>query len=250
MGKLPLSELPYALYEMLLLQQSGIYKTFLDCPLWYLSAYLICLVPFSALLKYRFFNETGIFIAPLLIYGYICRVHIHLDIWSFDSGYMFIGLLRAFAGLCVGVCCYKLSRKLNNLPLKDNARKLALGTAFAILAGVLAFIYKFTTTYADYFLVFLMAGALAVIQSGNISLPNKINNVFCILGKFSIYIYCSHWLVRFIVPLLMPNATYSEMLPIYLLYVAVYAAMVWLLSEILRKAARKIKRRIFYDTEI
>lgn len=249
-GKLQISELPYALYEMLLLQQSGIYKTFLDLPLWYLSAYFICLIPFTALLKYRFFNEAGTMIAPLLIYGYLCRTRTTISVWSFTSESMFLGLLRAFAGLCMDALCYKLSRRLIEYPLKEGARKALFTASIAAFIVVLACAFHLYHTHADYLLVLIMTLALAVIQSRNITLPAGLNKTFCTLGKLSIYIYCSHWQIRFLVPYFMPNGTYYEMLPVFLVGVLLYAVIVWMLSDLLRGLAKNIKRRMCNDTEI
>ncbi len=97
-GNIDLQDMPYMLYEMLLLPQSGIYKTFINLPLWYISAYVICLPVFLYLLgKFKdFFFNIGVIIVPLIIYGFICRNNVHLDIWNFSSGIPFVGLLRGF----------------------------------------------------------------------------------------------------------------------------------------------------------
>ena len=47
-GNIDLQDMPYMLYEMLLLPQTGIYKTFINLPLWYISAYIICLPVFPS----------------------------------------------------------------------------------------------------------------------------------------------------------------------------------------------------------
>lgn len=128
-GEIDAQDLPYMLYEILLFPQSGIYKIFLNPPLWYLSAYLICVPLFLYFWgRFRdFFFHIGSILTPLLIYGFICRNCVHLDIWSFASGYPFIGLFRVFAGLCMGAVCYRISLSLKKSRTYQAGGLLILG---------------------------------------------------------------------------------------------------------------------------
>lgn len=65
----------YSIFEMLLLTQAGIYKTFLILPLWYISALFIC-YPLFTFILYRHRDFMTNVLAPLsvvLIYGFICH---------------------------------------------------------------------------------------------------------------------------------------------------------------------------------
>lgn len=243
-GNFDPSELPYAIYEILLLPQSGIYKTFLNLPLWYLSAYMICLPVLIYFLNKSsdFFFNIGVVIFPLLIYGYICRTNIHVDIWSFDSQ-MFIGLLRISAGLCMGVNSYKIHRAFSELKIKKSFRKVIYIAAFASIATVIIYCYKFAFTYADYFLILLMTFSIGVISE--INTPQLNNNRFIsFLGKWSIYLYCSHWTIRFILPVVFENLKYNELLPIYISVSLIYSLVIFLISKIIHYLFKKIKKQV------
>lgn len=246
-GGLDLQDLPYAIYELLLLPQSGIYKTFFNLPLWYLSAYMICLPVFVYLANKRdgFFFHIGSVIFPLLIYGFICRVNVDIDIWSFDSGIMFIGLLRVFAGLCMGLNCYRLKEKFCSIPWRIPVQKVCLAIALLLLLSVIGYQAVFSYTYADYFLIFVMMVSLAILFCDQLNC-GKANLVLLFLEKWSVPIYCSHWLVRAVIPKIFPNKGYYELLPLYLAAVLLYSLFVWLLSSILANGLEAIKRRVLF----
>lgn len=252
MQEVDTQDLLYAVYELLLLPQSGIYKTFLNIPLWYLSAYMICLPLFVYLANKGkgFFVHIGSVIAPLLIYGFICRVNVDMDIWSFDNGIMFIGLFRVFAGLCMGLNCYRLSEKLCSIAWRDPVQKAWPIIAVILLLSVIGYQAVFAFTYADYFLILIMTVSLAILFCGRFGY-GKGNPVFLFLGRWSVSIYCSHWLVRDIVPKTFPDKEYYELLPPYLIAVLLYSLFVWFLSGVLVKGVEAVKGRVLcYDPTI
>ncbi|MCM1333972.1 MAG: acyltransferase family protein [Bacteroides sp.] len=236
-GEIDAQDLPYMLYEILLLPQSGIYKIFLNLPLWYLSAYLICMPLFLYFWgRFRdFFFHIGSILTPLLIYGFICRNCVHLDIWSFASGYPFIGLFRVFAGLCMGAVCYRISLSLKK------SRVYQTGGLF-ILGLVIMYTAFFFKTYADYFLVLAMTLALAGIFAGNERRPLK-NGFSLFLGKYSVYLYCSHWTIRYLIPRLFPLLDYWTLLPIYVVSSLLYALAIMLTCRVACFAAAWRKRK-------
>lgn len=245
LDRVKLHDLPYAIYEIALFPQSGIYNRFLNLPLWYLSAYIICLPLFLYLIKRfpDFFVNIGTIIIPLIIYGYICRTNIHLDIWKFSDEYMFIGLFRVFAGLCMGVNCYKLYCLFSSARIKKGFRRFVITLGTVSLLAVLAYCYKFAFTYADYFLVLLMTASVAVLSDiSSKALDNS--KAVSFLGKWSSYIYCCHWTVRLLIPLIFKEKNYYEMLPIYIVCSLVYSLIIYFLSEAIIKLIRIIKKKV------
>lgn len=243
LGKLDLSELPYIVYEIGLLPQSGIYKTFLNLPLWYLSAYIICLPVLLYLVKKSpdFFVNIGAVIVPLIIYGYLCRTHIHVDIWSFDSK-MFIGLFRVFAGLCMGVNSYKIYKAFCQLKVKKQFRTLIIAFSIAAILAVVVYCYHYAFTYADYFLILLMTFAIGIIFEMD---TPKLNSNKCVtfLGKWSTYIYCSHWTVRMVIPIIFDKYTYNELLPIYFFISLIYSLVVYFISMMINRIFKYVKKK-------
>ena len=249
-GTIDFQDFPYLIYEAMLLPQTGIYKIFLDLPLWYLSAYFVCLPLFIYCLKRSsdFFYRIGTIVVPLLIYGFICRVNIDLDIWNFNSGIWFIGLFRVFAGLCMGVCSFRVFHFLKCLKISASCRRKIEAASVLVLLAILAYTYVFAFTYADYFLVFLLVVVLAVFNQMDVK-ASRIGNVLLFMGKWSVSLYCSHWLVRYLVPKLMPESTYAELLPIYLIGSLLYSLLITVAASYLTCGIKWIWRRA-YDSKI
>ena len=239
----------YMVYEIMLLPQSGIYKTFEILPLWYLSAFLICVPIIAYLLKKKsdFFYNIGTIIIPLLIYGYICRTNADLDTWN-DYTVVYSGVLRAFAGLCMGVNCYKLSKALS--PIYSAHKKLLNILSVVVMLFVIAYTYFFSFTYADYFLCFAGMCSLAVVMNMPVQTEKTaphiyiyIQKLFCLLGRFSFPLYCSHWTVRAALRTIYPDINYWDALPIYLILSAAYALVVMLASGLIKRAFTSFSRR-------
>lgn len=247
-GYISAGDLPYIIYEIFCLPMSGIYKMFIDLPLWYLSAYLICLPAFVYLLdRHRdFFYEVGGVLFPLLIYGYICRKNIFVDIWMFESGIWFISLFRAFAGLCMGMCCFRASKFFAKLKWRKGVKNAVLILLFVV---VIRYMYAIGYTYADYFCIFLIMLMLAIIFSCDSVLGNG-SKWATFLGKWSTAIYCSHWLIRDVVAWFFSDRDAFETLPFYFLAALIYGLFVLWLSGVMSKYIEKTKKKVFYDTEI
>lgn len=247
-GNIDLQDMPYMIYEMLLLPQTGIYKTFINLPLWYISAYIICLPVFLYMLgKFKdFFFNIGIIIVPLIIYGFICRNNVHLDIWNFSSGIPFVGLLRVFAGICMGANCFRMVHILKKIRFK-----YTYIIALAMLGSVLAYCMFFQKTYADYFLVLLMTIALAAILSAEEVKACSGNKVLLFLGKWSVFLYMSHWMIRYIIPKVFVQMDYYELLPIYIAASLLWSLVVMMICRILNYAIYQVKGKVIKnDTKI
>lgn len=244
--KLDVSDLPYAVYEIGLLPQSGVYKTFLNLPLWYLSAMFLCLPVFIfCLAKFRdFFKNIACIIIPLLIYGFICRENIHLDFWKDYYGFINIGVLRCFAGLCLGVICYNISEIISKSSLKPFFYRVLYVFAYISLISVVLYTFFFTKTAADYFLCFLIVISLAIIFSGKISSPRLFENrAFTFLGEWSVVLYCSHWTIRFALPKLI-SGTYYYLLPLYILASLAFSLILLFIIRGIRNGVNFVSEKI------
>ncbi len=120
-----------------------------------------------------------------------------------------------------------------------------------MLGAVLAYCMFFQKTYADYFLVLLMMLALAAILSAREEKACSGNKVLLFLGKWSMYLYMSHWLIRYIVPKVFLQMSYYELLPIYIAASLLWALVVMLICRILNFVICRVKGKVIKnDTEI
>lgn len=215
-------QLLYGVFEMLLLPASGIYETFLVLPLWYLSALLFTL----PLFYYAVMRLKDIFfplVAPFtifLIYGYFSVTYGHLDIWSVWTGAFSLSLLRAWAGLCLGGLCYLLAERLKRIPFSKAGLILLQGIKVLCITGTLFYMLTRYRRRLDFLCVGMLFIALVITFSQE---QKSRNNCGDFLSEFSLALYVSHWTIRAIVPVVMSEATYEEMLVPYLLISFIYA---------------------------
>ena len=181
-----------------------------------------------------FFFNIGIIIVPLIVYGFICRNNVHLDIWDFSSGSPFVGLLRVFAGICMGANCFRMGTYLKKIRFKQ------IIIALIMLGSVLAYCMFYQKTYADYFLVLVMTLALAAILSAGEVKACSGNRVLLFLGKWSMFLYMSHWVIRYIIPKVFVQMNYYELLPIYIAASLLWSLVVMLICRILNCAIYQV----------
>lgn len=180
--------------EFLLLKATGVNPYTLAGPLWYLSALLLVL-PVVLYLAVRFrgiFHAYLVWVLPPVCYGWLLMTYGTLDRMVAGSC-----LVRAFAGLCLGVGLRYMAAGLARYRFTARARFLmTLWEVFAMLGTVvLAITNLITGTARDLAFVLLTATALLSSffgQSGTAWLRGR---AFTLLGKVSFPLYCCHSLI-------------------------------------------------------
>ena len=115
-----------------------------------------------------------------------------------------------------------------------------------LFAAILFFCYRKGHTRIDFILVSLISILLIFTLSAHGPLNQVLQiPVFSFLGKLSVPLFTSHWSVRRIVPYLFPKATYTEMLPVYLLgsimlATLLYIVHVWIQKQKIMDRLRKL----------
>lgn len=238
-------QLLYGVFEMLLLPASGIYETFLVLPLWYLSALLFTL-PLFYYAVMRLKNVFFPLVAPLsifLIYGYFSVTFGHLDIWSVWTGIFSLSLLRAWAGLCMGGLCHLLAERLKRIPFSKEGFILLQGIKILCITGTIFYMLTRYRRRLDFLCVGMLFIALVITFS---KIQESSKNCGNFLSELSLALYVSHWTIRAIVPVVMPEATYEEMLVPYLLISFIYAGVfVVTANSIQRLSLTKKAKRCF-----
>lgn len=210
----------YSVFEFLLFPMTGIYQTFFNLPLWYLSAFFLVLPFFQyLLLRFRDFATTVfLMIVPLVVYGHFCVTYGELDKWNIWYGFFYIGTLRVLAGLCVGGLLFFASSSLRKIQFTKISQVCVSIFQLGIIATVFIISYGKAHSRMDFILVSLLALLILFTLSDKGVFSHIVKGrFFALLGKLSVPLFTSHWAVRQLVPYLMPKATYAEMLPIYLM---------------------------------
>jgi len=193
-----LKKLIASIWEIFLLQMSGIEASLYNFPTWYISALFI-----TGLFVYNliYFNkEKYLYIVPLIvliIYGYYSRNVGNIDIWKTVTFNINDGLIRSFAGMSLGCLCYFVIKKLNTCDFKESMILfLDLIQVILYMFVICCGIFKRRTQY-DFICIIFLAIALIISFSqtkGVVSLFTS--RFFAFLGNISYAIFLNHVLIR------------------------------------------------------
>ncbi|MCH5339958.1 MAG: acyltransferase [Acetatifactor sp.] len=196
-----------AIFDLLLLQVTGICKNPQFNAWWYLSALAFALPIVIILFRKSIAYEGGyrwlMLASPLMIYGYFSMVINKLD-WETLIGITRSGFFRGFAGLCTGGTIFCFARKLEKIKLSQMTRYILtiMEIGFYLLSILISWKYN-KIMNSTFIIVFLLIAGL-VITFSNQSYTTKVNfKCFAILGSITTPLYICHYSVGGIVELYM-----------------------------------------------
>lgn len=231
-----------AIPNLFLFQMSGVYFTDPNHIEWYISAMLISMAIIYPLLRKKYFAFTR-WIAPilaLLIVGYLTYETGSLTGVLVWQGLCFKSLLRAFADIALGCCCFEYSRYLSNAKLSKG--KIAAMTIGEILLFALCILFALLTmslkyeAYALIALFFMVAFAF----SGRTAGAKIFNNgFFYYLGKLSLPIYLTQLAAIYLVDGFGEALTDVQKIWLSVLITFVFAYIVMFFGFLLNLPARR-----------
>ena len=186
-----------AIYEPLLIHMSGLghYRT--NGVVWYISAMLISMAVIYPMLR-RYFHMFTKVVAPLIaviLLGMIYRINtttVDVTETVFDS-FLYLGLVRAFAELCLGVACYDIIEKIKvvDFTLLGKVCISVMETVSFILA--LGYM-QFGHSEKHDMVIILPIAIMIIFAFSHQGLLAKLfdNNVCHLMGRYSLSIYLSH----------------------------------------------------------
>lgn len=242
----------YGIWEVLLLQSAGFPNSFVNIPMWYFSALLIV----SYFVYYIYISNKSLYaniVAPLsviLIYTFFARKYGNLDIWGVWNDLSIINnsLIRAFAGLNLGIMCNKLYNYLvyNNLNKLD-VIILNLLEIISIL-GIISIVINNDHSNIDF--VILPMFCIIIISSFlNVTYISKFLNrkVFKYLGVISFSIFANHKLILEIMINRFNGYNYFIAIIVYIILTIIYSVVTYLvlvkINDILRNLISKLKEK-------
>lgn len=197
------------MYEMFFVTFSGAFPgtvaDFKNAPMWFLSAMLMVLplIMYLAVKAEDFFRNYFVWFAPFLIYGWLIHSWGNFAVWADYRGFLFGGVVRAFADITMGCAAYLAGCKI---------REFAKGKIFwtiAEIVGLVVTVYSCTVwpdTYHLVTVIIIMSMSIAISVSG-ISYTCIDNKFVNYLGGLAMPMYCLHWAVMTIVGDKLPQAT-------------------------------------------
>lgn len=244
------------LSDVFLLEIEG-YGFFIDGPMWYLSAMLlVCFILWPFLVRFReFFCNVASPLISAFGYGYILKINGDLHSPTKWLGFVYIGTIRAFAGVCLGCIIFEMAGRLSAIEMSENSEKrftaLHIILTVVLMISVILSITK-TNDFGIVILIFIVL--LTSFCSHNkvaSSFNEKISNY---LGRLSLFIYLVHFPIAMIIAAkkdwfdsVFSRVFSGEMdyiiIAIYSLIVVIYAVMVMLFFDKIKVWAGQIKHR-------
>ncbi len=238
-------------WEALLLQMAGFNPDpqfnvdYLVGPTWYLSAMLIAMIPvyFLATRHTKLYTNLIAPVSVVCIYGYMMQGYGTMDVGNeMVMGFIMLGLLRAFAGLSVGVIVYSIYVKVSALP--GNKYRTGVFNVLDVLGYIslpCIIIMNPWLSQADMLFWVLIFGCLIMLGFLDASpISHFLNTHFvrlgAYLGKLSLYIYIFHWFITLIFANYFKGMPYAKGTLIFLIAVTLFSiAMMWLFERLKKK---------------
>lgn len=213
-----------SIWEILLLQMTGIEATFLNGQTWYVSVLIIVGYFIYYLLSSH--NKMFLqFIAPfsiIMIYYYYSANVGNIDVWFQVTGIK-SGLLRGWAGMCLGCVCYMANKKLKSYSFKSVTYSLLNITQIVCFVSVIVFSIFKNHTQKDFILILFLAIGIVLAFLNEGFLKRILNNkVIKYLGRLSYPIFLNHLTIMYVFARYIPNQTFV-IFPIYVIVVIMYS---------------------------
>ncbi len=156
---------------------------------WYLSAMLVVmfiLAPLAIKLKDKFFCWVALIVAFFTL-GYLENYFGgSINAWYQYNGIICLGMLRAFAEICLGCVVYAVYKSGILNKLKKSTMLILEGLC---LAYVLIYLYGVIETKLDYVTVFVIAALVALVVCPKSSIEFLNNKATGFMGKLSMALY-------------------------------------------------------------
>lgn len=227
-----------AIPELLMISMAG-FTNLNNAPLWYLSAMLLCMLPYVYLLYAKRDFTLWVFspLAAVLTAGYIFQTTDgYFDISGFNGIFM-NELIRTVFGLSLGVCAYIICLLIEKANDKVKASlTLIEGGLYTLIIGAVIFT---DDHYALMSISFLLPVAIAITFSGK--------SYICKLFQFrwmkcfvplSLYIYAYQWVGVLIVLTYFPNRDWGASVMLVACFTGLAAVLAWTIPHFGKKLWR------------
>ncbi len=235
------------IWELLFLKMTGFRMAGSNVVAWYISAMLIAMmVSYPLLWKYK--KVYSQLIAPILVIllsGYMSHEYPNLANLSEWTVFGYLGTLRAFLEINMGIISYEICKKLKNV----NFTKLGRLLLTIIEIGLFSFMLfaanysKFHVLSIDYIYLFLFFIAITIAFS-ELTLTYKFccNKCFYYLEKISLPLYLNQFFFIYIIRYIdyFKSYSYYEKTFIYVIANLLFAIITIYIVNFLLKCYQKV----------
>jgi len=240
-----------SVWNLLLIDMSGVKTTFIIDHSWYISAMLISmLILYPMIRKYKS-NFTHI-IAPIIVFfvgGWISHEIGNLRGPAEWTGLIYQGVLRAFFEIALGTILYEIAEKIKKI------RFTQLGKHIYTLIELVGFLSIFiivniedASNNYDFCMLLILAISVTLAFGEKSIFYNCVNNKFIFyLEKLSLPIYLNHvWLIKLIIKVF-DGMSYGLVLIFVIISSIVFSIICVYIIEKLKKLNMKKIRKIFIE---
>jgi len=238
----PIHKLTSSIWELFLIQKTGLSYLPTNTPVWYLSSMLLCMFIIYPLMRKYKMNYVY-FVAPLaVLLGFGIMNHTieglnHIDTWI---GFTYHANFRAFAELNLGILIYFISNRIKNINFTRFGRFCLTLIEFGCLSIPFVVTTLISKSYRYDYLMLLFIAIGVLIAMCNITLEKDIldNKIIYYFEKLSLPIYIFHvFVLKFIfkvVRVFELKLSYSTKISVYLLCSIILAMIMLKVIEYLR----------------
>ena len=223
--------------ELCMIQNIGVYDGGVNYPLWQLCTLIISShILFSMLQVNKKLTINALCpLVSILGYTYLANIygsHTVMD-WGVVGGFIYVPLMRAFAGVSAGAALYEL---INGIVHKLEAREVN-GHAMGIITILLLFYYF--KNHANYQSILAFVGIFICCLYSKGPLPFLFNRKsFSKCEKLSLSIYVNHALIIYLF-----NRFVSTKMPIvFVVALCIYSSIFCFMIDLLQKTESKNKK--------
>ena len=181
-----------AIPELLFIRMAGMPSQIYNGNTWYISAMLLSLLILYPIVRKNkeFFIK---YIAPIIAIfgiGYISHNFSSILVIEQWSGFVYYGIIRGIAEICIGCIVYYLSQKLKKIKFTKIGKKLLTFIEFSLYILVIIFMCKCSLkSYCFVLLVLIMIPICITLSDTSHSKDIFCFKIFNWLGKYSYSLY-------------------------------------------------------------
>lgn len=238
--------------NLLLIQQSGI-EFFTANGTWYISSMLFAMaILFPLGLKFHsFMRRVGFGLIALLVTGYMMMFTSGIGGPTTIIGdFTYRGNLRAISEIALGAVCFEGAAQLRQYRYTRLGQLLLGALEAAAYAISIWYMVVHEGSKYDYYILLLLAVGVTLTFSGcNYNSKFWDKQIFSFLGKASLYIYLGHITFARDLTFLIGEGVSNRMAMVIFIALGLSnAALLWAISEIIRRNMPKVRRLLIKET--
>lgn len=228
-----------SIFEVLLIDRFGLGSNAVNSPTWYIGSMLLAMAILYPLNR-KYPNGMKYIIMPMTAFfllGYLQQEYHTLRDPNKWLTFTYKGNIRALAELCLGAECFYIVQNLKKIRFTRFSKWLLTLLKWICWCTLILYMWQ-KSKYDFYMLLPLCIATILAFSQQCADTHIYQNKLVAWLGKFSLYLYLSHFPYRYIASVLPDGMRYRHILIYYVGCSFATALLIMFLSNWLRKHFR------------